>query len=98
MPSRRSNPWVNYAAAWSSLGFESSAVIGLRLAKLAGGGPAAALEAHRMVAEKTTAAVEAQWEMALALAAGTGHRAGHKTLALYRRKVKANRRRLSQAG
>ena len=90
------NPWIRYAAALSSLGFESSTVIGLRLAALATGGPAAALEAHRMVAEKTAAAMEAQWGMALALATGTGHSAGHKTIALYRRKVKANRRRLSR--
>ena len=91
------NPWTSYAAAWSSLGFESSMVIGLRLAKIAEGGPAAAFEAHRMVSEKTAAAFEAQWGLALALATGTSHhRASQKTLALYRRKVRANRRRLSR--
>lgn len=91
------NPWTHTAAAWSSLGFESAMVIGLRLAKLAEGGPAAAFEAQRMVNEKTAAMVEAQWGLALAMATGASHhRAGHKTLALYRRKVRANRRRLSR--
>jgi hypothetical protein len=37
------------------LGFETQRVIGLRLAKIAAGGPAAQVEAHRMVMEKTTA-------------------------------------------
>lgn len=93
----RRNPFMASAAAWSSLGLDASAVIGLRLAKIAAGGPAAAVEAQRMVTEKALAAVEAQWAIGLAVATGKGRGAGHKTLALYRRKVKANRRRLSRS-
>jgi len=40
------------------LGMEARSVIGLRLGKLAQGGPAAIIEAHDMVAEKSAAAVE----------------------------------------
>ena len=92
----RRNGWTSYASAWSSLGLEASAVIGLRLAKLAAGGPAAAFEAQRMVNEKAAALLEAQWTVATAVATGKSGQAGHKTLALYRRKVKANHRRLSR--
>jgi hypothetical protein len=41
------------------LGIEAQAVIGLRLRKIADGGPAALVEVHQMVAEKTTALAEA---------------------------------------
>jgi hypothetical protein len=40
------------------LGMEAQSVIGLRLRKLAHGGPAAFAEAHGMMAEKTAATVE----------------------------------------
>jgi hypothetical protein len=41
------------------LGIETQAVIGLRLRKIADGGPAALVEAHQMVTEKSTALAEA---------------------------------------
>jgi hypothetical protein len=41
------------------LGFEAQSVIGLRLRKLADGGPAALTETHRMMTEKTAALAEA---------------------------------------
>ena len=81
--------------AWWKLGMdttmlvlESQAVIGLRMAKLAAGGAAARAEAHRMVDEKVTAANEA----ALLLATGGSTQ---RVVSGYRRKVRANRRRLS---
>ena len=77
------------------LGVESWMVMGLRWAKLAAGGPAAGLETYRMVAEKSAAAVEAQLTVAGALATGASQAAaGGKALAGYRRRVRANRRRL----
>lgn len=72
------------------LAMESQQVIGLRLAKLSLGDAAAQAEAHRMVSEKITAAGEA----ALLLATGGSTR---KVIAGYRRKVRANVRRLSKA-
>ena len=71
------------------LGFETQRVIGLRLAKIAAGGPAAQVEAHRMVMEKTTALAEA----AITLATGGSPRT---VVRRYRRRVKANERRLSR--
>ena len=46
---------ISLAFDLARLGFEAWMVIGLRTAKLAMGGPAAMLEAQRMVAEKTVA-------------------------------------------
>ncbi|MCC7347270.1 MAG: hypothetical protein IT538_07710 [Variibacter sp.] len=71
-------------------------VVGLRMAKLAVGGPAAVLEGHRMVAEKVAAAWEAQAVAAVSLMTGGSHRrARRKADAVYRRHVRANRRRLT---
>lgn len=96
MKRRLRNPWI--AIGWSalSLGVEASAVIGLRSLKIAAGGPEAAAETERMLTEKVRAAVALQ---SLALRGGLGvtpTSAASKTIAHYRRKVHANRRRLSQ--
>src|SRR4051794_28000378 len=96
MARRKRNPWTSYAFDASRLGLESSMVIGLRLARLAAGGPAALLEAQRMVAEKSAAALEAQLAYATALATGGGEGAHGKALACYTRRVRANRRRLTR--
>jgi hypothetical protein len=69
------------------LGMEAHAVIGLRLSKLAAGGPAAVLEAHQMIAEKVSATAEA---------AGTLMTGGsvHTVVRRYRSHVQANEARL----
>ncbi len=92
---RRGNPWLRVGLDAWSLGAESSAVIGLRLMKFAAGGPAADLEARRMVSEKMEAGLALS---TLALTGGLGatpHGAAARTVAHYRRRVRANRRRLS---
>lgn len=77
------------------LGADAWMVAGLRLMRLTGGGSAAALEAQRMVVEKTAAAFEAQFAIAMALATGaTGRAAAGRAVPPYRRRVRANRRRL----
>lgn len=96
MPAKR-NRTFSHAFDLARLGAEAWMVIGLRVGKLAAGGPAAMLEAHRMVAEKSLAAVEAQFTAGLALAAGASHdTVCSKTIAGYRRRVAANRRRLAR--
>ena len=90
------NPW--YAAGWDiwRLGMEASAVIALRSWKMAAGGTAAKTEAKRMVAEKIDAGTALQ---AMAATGGLGLTAPgavKKTVAHYRRKVRANRRRLAK--
>ena len=92
------NPSLSFAFDFARLGAEAWMVVGLRLARLAAGGPAAALEAQRMVAEKSAAALEAQAAAGMALALGASHHvAGGKALAGYRRRVRANRRRLMRS-
>lgn len=79
-----------------SLGLEIFAVIASRTMKLARGGEAAEREARRMVAEKIEAALSLQ---TLALTGGLGttpQSAARKSLAHYRRRVRANRRRLAK--
>jgi cell division GTPase FtsZ len=90
----RRNSWLKLGLDIWSLGIESSTVIGLRTLKLAAGGAAADAESRRMVEEKLKAGLE--WQ-AMAITGGLGgapHRVAAKTLAHYRRKVRANRRRL----
>jgi hypothetical protein len=78
------------------LGLESSTVIASRTMKLAAGGKAAETETRRMVAEKIDAALGLQ---TLALTGGLGitpQSAAQTTLRHYRRRVRANRRRLGK--
>jgi hypothetical protein len=92
---RKRNPAIAHAFDLARLGAEAWLVIGLRSAKLAAGGPAAMLEAQRMVAEKSAAMLEAQLAAGMAMATGgTREAAGRKALGCYRHRVKANRRRL----
>jgi len=79
------------------LGFEAQTVIGLRLAKIARGDAAAWAEANLMVAEKAQAMAELQTRAVLAVVAGGPPVTPRNALAHYRRKVRANRKRLSRA-
>ena len=83
------NPWMRLGMNAWALGLESSAVIGLRTLKIAAGGAEAEAETRRMVWEKME-------RMAFAGGLGaTPQRAAARTVAHYRRKVRANRRRLT---
>jgi hypothetical protein len=93
---RSRNPWLGTGLAAWSLGLEASSVIALRMMKIAAGGAAAEAEAQRMVSEKIEAGLALQ---SLFLTGGLGltaPRVAHKTIAHYRRKVRANRYRLSK--
>ncbi|AWN43703.1 hypothetical protein U8607_11560 [Methylobacterium durans] len=81
--------WWKLGIDATMLALESQQVIGMRLVKLSAGGTAAQVEAQRMVSEKIMAAGEA----ALLVASG-GSTA--RVVAGYRRKVRANARRLSR--
>jgi hypothetical protein len=98
MARARGNPWIGIGFDAWKLGLEASAVIGLRSLVIAQGGPRAKAEAERMVAEKVAAGASLQ---AKALSGGLGATPASMSagaLAHYRRKVSANRRRLSKAG
>lgn len=94
---RARNPYVRLGwDAWM-LGAEAATVMGLRAMKIAAGGAAGEREARRMVSEKIEAAQVLQ-VMALTGALGvTAPSAVDKTLKHYRRKVRANSRRLSRS-
>jgi hypothetical protein len=90
------NPWLRLSLDAWSLGVEASTVVGLRTLKLAAGGEAADAEARRMVEEKVKAGLELQ-TMAVTGALGlTPERAATRAVAHYRRKVRANQRRLQK--
>jgi hypothetical protein len=71
------------------LAAESQQVMWLRMMRLCAGGPAAESEARRMVSEKLTAAAQAS---AMLMKGGTPDGVAKA----YRRKVRANLRRLSK--
>ena len=81
--------------AWL-LGTEAATVITLRSARLAMGGAGAWQEAQRMVSEKGTA----NFELGIALASGrmgaSAEGIAHGTVAHYRRRVRANQKRLTK--
>jgi hypothetical protein len=77
------------------LTLEASSVIALRMLKAAAGGTPAAAEASRMVDEKIEAGLALQGKAMTGQLGPTAHGAASKVIAHYRRKVKANRRRLT---
>ena len=81
--------WMKLALNTSMLALETQQVIGLRILKLTLGGPAASREANRMVAEKMIAFGEAASKAATEGTAGS-------VIKGYRKRVRANRRRLSK--
>jgi hypothetical protein len=90
------NPWLRVGCDAWALGLEASAVIALRTLKMAAGGEAGAAEAHLMVTEKLDAAAALQAKAMTGRLGLNGPSAATATLAHYRRKVRANRRRLSK--
>jgi hypothetical protein len=81
--------WMRLTFDTAMLGVETQRVIGLRLMKLSGGGPAAQAEALRMISEKPTALAEA----AMTLARGGSP---ETVVRRYRSHVRSNKRRLSK--
>lgn len=88
------NPWLKLSMDAFRLGAEANTVIALRMMKMAGGGAAAAAEAELMVSEKIAAAMQIPGQLAVGALSGNVHAGPRKAIALYRRKVRANRRRL----
>lgn len=88
--------WMEIAAEATALGFESAAVMGLRLAGAAQGGRKAEREAWRMYSEKVVAFAELQTLFLTGSLGTTSAAATRTTLKHYRRKVSANRRRLTR--
>jgi hypothetical protein len=87
------NQWFEAAR----FGADVQRVIALRLMRLASGDARAATEAQRMILEKASALGEAQLAAMTALAKGaTLQSAAVRAYAPYRKRVRANRRRLGR--
>lgn len=89
---RKAHSFAEESACFSEilmLAAEAQRVINLRLAAIAGGGPAAELETRLMVAEKMKAALDA----AAMIARGASTRS---VISFYRSRVRSNVRRLTR--
>ena len=91
------NPWLALTLKTIQMGAEAQSVIALRMLRLAAGGHRMEAEATRMVTEKVAAATEAQLVAAVAAISGSPqHVVANKTLKVVRKRVRANKRRLSR--
>lgn len=91
------NPWLTLSFKIAQLGWDAQSVMALRLLRLAGGGARGQAEASRMSAEKIAAMTEAQAAVAAAVIAGRkNHVIADKALGVFRKRVRANKRRLSR--
>jgi hypothetical protein len=82
----------------AQIGWDANAVVAMRMMRLASGGPLAQREMQRMIAEKGIAIAEAQVAAAAKMIMGAGMAGATKSASnVYRRKVRANRRRLSRS-
>ena len=97
-PMKAWNEWWALSLRAAQLGLEAQGVIALRLMRLMGQGSGSQIEARRMVTEKVAALAEAQaTAAAAALKGGKSHRVVKKVLRVYKKRVRANRRRLTRS-
>ena len=90
------NSWIAVSLSAARLGWDAQKVIALRLMRLTVGrvGPT---EAGLMITEKIAAATEAHAVATqFALEGGNGHTAAKKVMNVYKKRVRANKRRLSR--
>jgi hypothetical protein len=91
------NPWLSLGLKAWQIGLEAQSVIALPMMRIAAGGTRAQAEANRMVTEKILAAGEAQAAAAAAAIRGQkNHVVAGKALNVYRKRIRANKRRLSR--
>jgi hypothetical protein len=96
-PMQAWNAWCALSLQTARLSWEAQNIIGLRLMRMAARSPGSQTEARRMVTEKVAALAEAQSAAATAvIKGGKSHRVAKKVLGVYRKRVRANRRRLTK--
>ena len=88
--------WFGLGLDMWMLGAEASSVIALRTIKMAAGGAEASDEANRMVSEKIAAGLALTQSAMLGQLGTSMPGIASKAVADYRRKVRANRRRLTR--
>jgi hypothetical protein len=91
---KRKAAWRKITGDIFSLSVDAPLVMVLRMAKIARGGAAAKRESTRMVDEKLKAASDATLGAARSMLTGNSDRVQARTLALYRKRVANNLRRL----
>jgi hypothetical protein len=91
------NPWLALIFKTFQLGVEAQSVMALRMMQFASGDAGSRTEFSRMVTEKTAAVVESQGAAAAAVLTGNkDHVVAGKVLNVFRKRVRANKRRLSR--
>lgn len=90
------NRWLRLGLNTLALGMEASQVIALRTLKILSGGSAGQAEARRMMDEKMQSGLDLQSAALTGWLGQTAHGAAGKVVSHYRRKVGANRRRLTK--
>lgn len=91
------NPWLALGVKAFQLGIQAQSAIALRTMRLASGSARAKTEMRRMVIEKAAAVGEAHVAAATAVVAGRkDHVAVGKTLNVFSKRVRANKRRLKR--
>ena len=88
--------WLALTLRATQFGVEAQSVMTLRLMRLAAGGIASHREARLMVAEKMAALAEAQVATAAAVVTGRSHTAAQKVVQVFKKRMRANRKRLSR--
>jgi hypothetical protein len=92
------NGWWELSFQAARLGWEAQSVIALRMMRLATQSPGRQTEARHMVTEKVAALTEGQATAAAAVIKGaSAPRVAKKVLGVYKKRVRANRRRLKRA-
>jgi hypothetical protein len=91
---KRKAAWRKITGDIFSLSVNAPRVMALRMAKIARGGAAAKRESARMVDEKLKAASDATLGAARSVLTGNSDRVQGRTVALYRKRVANNLRRL----
>jgi hypothetical protein len=90
-------PWLSLAIKTGQLAIESQSVIARRMVRIAGGGSDAQSEIQTMFSEKAAALADAQIALARGLLWNADHAVtAQRVLTVYRKRVRANNRRLSR--
>jgi hypothetical protein len=97
-PMQMWNDWCALSVRAARLGWEAQGVMALRVMRMATQPAHSQTEARRMVTEKVAALGEAQAVVAAGvIKGGKSHRVAKKVLGVYKKRVRANKRRLTRA-
>src|SRR5580700_12191629 len=97
-PMQMWNDWCTLSVQAARLGWEAQGVMALRVMRMATQPARSQPEARLMVTEKVAALGEAQAAaVGAVVGGGKSHRVAKKVLGVYKKRVRANRRRLTRS-